>query len=137
MRNKRAGLILLAMFVSLVIGFSVHSIFLSVILFAVSAFLIIKKYNAKSEAIPATAKTREVKETKCTCQACGNVWFYGSKEAFDAKMASVDKFNKTMLKVGTGGIAWLFPDNNNPDKINKCPKCNSSAIKKESVTHII
>lgn len=76
-----------------------------------------------------------MKETKCTCQACGNIWYYGRKEAVEAKMAGLNKFGDTLLRIGQGGLAWLIPENNKQDITNKCPKCNSGAITKEEVNH--
>jgi len=76
-----------------------------------------------------------MKETKCTCQACGNIWYYGKKEAVEAKLTGLNKFGDTLIRIGHGGIAWLIPESGKKDIVNKCPKCNSSAIAKEQIMH--
>jgi hypothetical protein len=75
-----------------------------------------------------------MEETKCTCKACGNIWYYGKKEAIEAKLSGLNKFGDTLIRIGQGGMAWLIPENKK-DLVNKCPRCNSSAIAKEQITH--
>jgi hypothetical protein len=80
-------------------------------------------------------RLKKVKETKCTCKACGNVWFYTGQEAFSIKMDKFGKFGKDMMRVVQGGMAWLFPEDKISTITAKCPKCNSTAISKEPIVH--
>jgi len=40
-----------------------------------------------------------IQETKCTCKACGNVWFYGKEEIAQNASNSIDSLrNKALLQ---------------------------------------
>jgi hypothetical protein len=77
---------------------------------------------------------KKIKETKCTCAACGNVWYYGKTEALEATGAALQNAGKAMMCCGGCFPAVLIPDKKVVD-LNKCPKCNSQAITKEVVEH--
>jgi hypothetical protein len=76
----------------------------------------------------------KVSETRCTCQACGNIWHYGKTEQLEA-------IGNAMQQVGKAGMCCTgcFPAALIPDKkvvdLNKCPKCGSKAIKREKITY--
>lgn len=87
---------------------------------------------------------KKIKETKCTCKACGNVWYYGKEEAITNFGEKLQNVGSEMSNTGkdmmccTGCFPALFI----PEKqkkavkdLNACPKCNSKAISKESVVH--
>jgi hypothetical protein len=80
-------------------------------------------------------KEKKQGETKCTCKSCGNVWYYDAKEEREIRADRIGKIGRDMLRVGEGlqgnTLPWLIPENQKKDIINKCPKCNSSAIQKE------
>ncbi len=85
-----------------------------------------------------------IKETKCTCQACGNIWFYGKQEYWQNKADRMQNFGKELEGAGNdmmccgGCLPAAFlpkPQTKQVKDLNKCPKCNSSAVKKEEVTH--
>jgi len=87
---------------------------------------------------------KNISETKCTCQACGNIWYYGKREEIQNKAERISNLGKSMSNSGSdmmccGGClpaAFLPREKITPIKdLNKCPKCNSQAIKKEIVTH--
>ena len=87
---------------------------------------------------------KRIKETKCTCQACGNTWYYGKKELWDNKADRISNFGKEMSNAGSdmmccgGCLPAIFIPREQVKQVkdlNKCPKCNSSAIRKEEVTH--
>lgn len=87
---------------------------------------------------------RGLKETKCTCQACGNVWYYGKGEYLENKgqrmINSANRHgnaaNDLLCCAGCWPAAFLPKNQEIPVKdLNKCPKCNSSAVKKEEVIH--
>ena len=75
-----------------------------------------------------------ISETKCTCAACGNVWYYGKQEASDIKAAKMQNAGKAMMCCSGCLPAILIPDKKVVD-VDKCPKCGSKAVKKEIVTH--
>jgi len=89
---------------------------------------------------------KSIKETKCTCQVCGNVWYYDKQEYLENKgQRMINSANQNSncssdLLCCSGCWPALFipraqqvPVKN----LNKCPKCNSSAITKEEVVHNI
>lgn len=77
-----------------------------------------------------------IKETKCTCSACGNVWFYGKQEAWEQKANAMSNAGKAMSCCG-GCWPALFIHDKQVIDLNKCPKCGSKAVKKEEVTHSV
>ena len=89
---------------------------------------------------------KQIMETKCTCQACGKTWYYGKKELQQNKGKEIENFGKDMSNCGSdmmccGGCfpaAFIPKEQKNQIKdLNKCPDCNSSAVKKEEVIHEI
>jgi len=87
---------------------------------------------------------KKIKETKCTCTACGNVWYYGKQELWENRGKRMQNFGKQMDNAGSdmmccGGClpAAFIPKQQQEavKDLNKCPKCNSSAVKKEEVVH--
>lgn len=79
-------------------------------------------------------KTKEIKETKCTCEACSNVWFYGKEDEKERKMNQIHNASKAMMCCGGCLPALLIKEKGVID-LDKCPKCGSRAVKKEVVTH--
>jgi ribosomal protein L7/L12 len=96
-----------------------------------------------------------IKETKCVCQACGNIWYYGKQEEWEIRSKKFENAAIEMKNIGNslsgagssmmccGGCfpAAFMPREQMASKniikdLNKCPKCNSSAIKKETITHV-
>ena len=83
---------------------------------------------------PKQFKPGQIKETKCTCQACGNIWFYGKQEAWENKSNALEHLSKSMMCCGGCLPAVFMPDKKVID-LNRCPKCGSKAIKREVVVH--
>lgn len=90
--------------------------------------------------------TKKIKETKCTCSACGNVWYYGKQELLENRAKSIENCGSAMSNTGSDMMccsgcapAILIPKQQavKVKDLNKCPKCNSSAIRKEEITHEI
>jgi len=77
---------------------------------------------------------KKIKETKNTCKACGNVWFYGKKEETENVAASLQNAGKA-LTCCSGCLPALFIPDKEVIDLNKCPKCGSKAIVKEEVIH--
>lgn len=79
---------------------------------------------------------KQIQETKNTCQACGNVWFYGKEEVLKAKGKSTKKCGEDMQNCGNAlSCRPTVPFHDETIDLNKCPKCGSRAIKKENVIH--
>jgi len=79
-----------------------------------------------------TLKT--IKETKCTCSGCGNVWFYGKQDKIESSSAKMANLGKSMMCCSGCIPALLIPHRQEID-LKKCPKCGSKAVKKEEVIH--
>jgi ribosomal protein L32 len=79
---------------------------------------------------------KEIKESKCTCSACGNVWYYGKQEVREQQANAMSNVGKSMMCCG-GCLPSLFIPNKKVVDLNKCPKCGSRAIKKEEVIHCV
>lgn len=77
---------------------------------------------------------KTITETKCTCQACGNVWYYGKRDQLEQAGNSFSNCGKSMMCCSGCAPALLIPDKKVMD-FNKCPKCSSAAVTKETVTH--
>lgn len=80
------------------------------------------------------SKSKEVQETKCTCQACGHVWFYGKSEQKEQALNKSSNEGKALLCCSGCWPTLFMPDKKVVD-LDKCSKCNSKAVKKEIVTH--
>jgi len=114
---------------------------LPAIILVVAIIIIYKLSNAKKN----TSNTeKQIKETRCTCQACGKVWYYGKQEFRKNKADHMANSSAEISNCGTdlmccGGClpAAIIPRDHGKQikDLNKCPDCNSSAIKKEEVIH--
>jgi hypothetical protein len=78
----------------------------------------------------------KVKETKATCAACGNVWYYGKAEQLESAGAALQNVGAAMMCCSGCGPAALIPQKKVID-YSKCPKCGSKAITTEIVEHEI
>jgi uncharacterized protein with PIN domain len=81
-----------------------------------------------------TKSSKTIQETRCTCQACGNVWFYGKQDVKMNQANAMGNLGKSMMCCGGCLPALLIPDKKIVD-LNKCPKCNSAAITKEQAVY--
>jgi DNA-directed RNA polymerase subunit RPC12/RpoP len=77
---------------------------------------------------------KKIKETKCTCNACGRVWYYGKEEVTASQLDALSNISKTMMCCGGCLPAILIADKKVVD-LNKCPDCGSKAVLKEEVVH--
>lgn len=87
---------------------------------------------------------KKIKETKCTCKACGKVWFYGKEEAMQNLGDKMQNLGNSMSNTGSDMMccsgclpAAFLPQKQTKDvkDLSKCPECGSKAIKKEVVVH--
>jgi len=79
--------------------------------------------------------TTRIQETKCSCSACGNIWFYGKQDVSKASADEAGNLAKTCFGCGTGCWPALFIPDAKVTDFDKCPKCGSRSIKKEVVIH--
>ncbi|MFZ2226488.1 MAG: zinc ribbon domain-containing protein [Candidatus Moraniibacteriota bacterium] len=79
-------------------------------------------------------KLKEIKETRCTCNACGNTWFYGKQEVLESTGNVMSNCGKSMMCCGGCFPALLIADKK-VTNFDKCPKCGSKAVNKEKVIH--
>ncbi len=79
-------------------------------------------------------KTRQITETKATCNACGNIWFYGKSDSLEQVGNASSNCGKSMMCCTCSPCALFIPDKK-ISNLNKCPKCGSRAVNREKVTH--
>ena len=79
-------------------------------------------------------KVRQITETKATCKACGNTWFYGKSDSLEQMGAASSNCGKSMMCCTCSPCAMFIPNQKVTD-LSKCPKCNSRAVNTEKVTH--
>jgi hypothetical protein len=77
----------------------------------------------------------KIKETKCTCQACGNIWYYGKQEMSRYVGDSLQDVGKAMTCCCTGCLPAAFLPDSKPIDPSKCPKCGSRDCEKTEVEH--
>ena len=80
------------------------------------------------------AKQKQIKETKATCKACGNVWFYGKQDKAKERDAKMHNASKGLMCCGGCAPALLIKDKEVPE-LDKCPKCQSRAVSEEDIVH--
>ena len=83
-------------------------------------------------------------ETKCTCKACGNVWYFDKRDEDEVKARKRENSANAMSNVGKSMMCCggCFPALFIPDKktvkvkdLDVCEKCGSKAVEKEQVEH--
>jgi len=79
---------------------------------------------------------QKIKETKVTCEACGNVWYYGKQEVLENKAAAMQNLGKCLMCCG-GCLPAVLMQNKKLNDLSRCQKCGSRATKKEEITHDI
>ena len=77
---------------------------------------------------------KKIHETKCTCKACGNTWFYGKEEIKEQQRANMSNAGKTLTACSCCLPALVIPNKKVVD-LDRCPKCGSRAVDKEEVVH--
>lgn len=97
-----------------------------------------KKLFNRIEIIPkqTDVSKKQIEETRCTCNACGKVWFFGK---IDHSRNQVKELYN-MCKIGTAHTCPCcyplnFFEGRNVVDLEKCPNCGSKAISKEQVIH--
>ncbi|MGB7957227.1 MAG: hypothetical protein WCF77_00065 [Minisyncoccia bacterium] len=79
-------------------------------------------------------KKKAITETKCTCNQCGNVWYFGKKDKAAATGAAMANCGKSMMCCGGCAPALLIHDKKVTD-LKQCPKCQSRNVKFEEVSY--
>lgn len=135
------------MAISLIIAYSI--ILIGIFLIGIFGFFLAFRGPREDKAGKAVLSTdvtqpRKIKETKCICQACGNIWYYGKvdlekniADQKENKSIQLDNLGTDLMCCGGCWPALFMPKRAIKDvkDLNKCPKCNSSAVKKEEVVH--
>jgi len=88
------------------------------------------------ETIPLRKNTskRFIQETRCTCSACGKIWYYGKTEALSDFAAKTRNAGKNIA--GCSCCCWpMYYMSREKTGLNECPSCGSKAVKKEQITH--
>lgn len=75
-----------------------------------------------------------ITETKCTCKACGHIWYYGKSEVWQ-QAGNVLHNAGTAASCCTCSPCCMFVPDKPVKDLLQCPKCNSKAVHAESVTH--
>lgn len=78
-----------------------------------------------------------ITETRATCMACGDVWFYGKEEEDQVRREGGQFLLETACCLP---MACCSPTLHRPEStatLTICPKCNSSAIQRDKVTHYV
>jgi hypothetical protein len=83
---------------------------------------------------PTDKKPVEVRETRCTCAVCGNVWYYDKEEVQKNSAAKMHQVGEAMMCCGGCFPALLIPNQEVVD-LDKCSKCCSKLVRKDIVTH--
>jgi len=87
---------------------------------------------------------RKITETKCTCKACGNIWFFDKQDEANLKAEKIEAFGNSMSSAGKsmmccgGCLPALFipeKEKKKPKELDVCDKCGSKAVSKETVIH--
>lgn len=78
--------------------------------------------------------TKKIEETRCTCSACGNVWFFGKKEVYENYSKILRNAGKNISGVTCCCWPMSYMGREQTD-MGKCPRCGSKAVKKEQIFH--
>ncbi len=78
-------------------------------------------------------KQKIVKETRVTCNSCGNVWHFGKAEQIQEAGKVIGNMGKDM-SCCTGSCLGCIPRSGTVD-LEKCQKCGSKNVIKEVVEH--
>jgi len=88
----------------------------------------------------AKVKPKYIKETKCTCNSCGNVFYYGKKEVWENRSKICDNLAK---EASAASCCYCNPfinatkNENTITDFNRCPNCGSKNVTKEEISHEI
>jgi DNA-directed RNA polymerase subunit RPC12/RpoP len=99
------------------------TVFIVVFIAAVVFFILIRIGVSNKEKEDAAAGIK--RETKVTCQACGHVWHYNSRDVMNNLTDAMADLNSVKV----------FGQKSNSNDLNRCPKCGSRAITEEKVTY--
>jgi len=82
------------------------------------------------------SKPSKISETKCTCQSCGNVWYFGKTDQLENAGNAMHNLGKS-LSCCTGCAPALLIKDKEVKNLKKCPKCNSKNVSCEKIIHEI
>jgi len=89
-------------------------------------------------------RQKQIKETKCICVACENIWFYGKEDVTEQRAKAFENTGNELSNAGKSMMccsgcvpALLIPDKriHKIRDLDECPQCGSKAVEKEVVIH--
>jgi hypothetical protein len=79
--------------------------------------------------------SKTISETKCTCTACGEVWYFGKREAQQNALNATSNLGQD-LSCCSCPCLFFWP--RTPVKnLLQCPRCKSLAVSTEVVSHVV
>ncbi len=91
-------------------------------------------FFSKKEGAVAETEKKTIKETKCTCNACGKIWHYGKKDLSEQRSAQLANASKALMCC-SGCWPALFIKDKKVSDLTQCPQCGSRNIKTEEVSY--
>ena len=99
----------------------------------------IEKKNKENETEKEMNSKGRIKEMKCKCNQCGNVWHYLEE---DEKKLKIQAMSNAMIGCGMccNPFGALFSNKSmdlqrEMSNMKKCPKCNSTDVTKNPIYH--
>lgn len=74
-----------------------------------------------------------VKETKCTCNACGKVWYFGKQDLLQQRGEAMSTAGATLMCPCCAGC--FLPFMKKPQNLKQCPQCQSKNVTTEEVSY--
>jgi len=81
-------------------------------------------------------KATIITETKCICNSCQNIWYYGKSDVMISRANDSLNRGKELLCC-TGCLPALFITDKVVVDHNKCPKCGTRSITKSTISHYV
>lgn len=90
-------------------------------------------FKKKQEGESEKPKVKVVKETKCTCNQCGKVWYFGKQDDLQQKGKAMQIAGLTCMCPCLMGC--MGPLIKAPKNLKQCPQCQSKNITTEEVAY--
>ncbi len=90
-------------------------------------------FKKKQDGESAKPKVKMVKETKCTCNSCGKVWYFGKQEQIQEGARAVTTASSACLCPCLGCLSAIF--GKRPKDFKQCPQCQSKNVTTEEVSY--
>lgn len=89
---------------------------------------------------------KRIIETKCTCNACENVWYFDKQDEQTLRLEKLEALDNQLSNASksllccSGCLPAVFIPNKDkvkPIPLDVCDECGSKAVTKEKVTHYV